>query len=76
MGHPTVASLIRRNTRKAGVDLSHVDDTELGARLAAMPLHLTDDPSKALKWLVYGDMDPHATLPDPYRRRERRRAAA
>lgn len=52
-----VADLIRARAARAGFDLGHVPDDELGARLVAMPLDVSDDPEQAGTWLVYGTRD-------------------
>jgi len=52
-----VGDLIRHRAARAGFDLGHVPDDELGARLVAMPLDLSDSPDGVRSWLVYGTVD-------------------
>ena len=53
----TVGDHIRRNATAAGLDIDHLDDTELGSRLASMPLEMTDDHEQTALWLVFGTRD-------------------
>lgn len=53
----TLADLIRAQAHTLGVDLGHVPDDELGARLVAMPLDVSDELAHVLTWLVYGTPD-------------------
>lgn len=48
-----LADVIRRRAAALGWPLGHVDDDELGARLVAMPLEVTDDPRAAVLWLSF-----------------------
>lgn len=48
------AEVIRENAAARGFDLSHLDDVELGARVATMPDDAADDVDLACLWLVYG----------------------
>jgi len=51
----TLADLIRDRARRAGHDLRHVPDDELGLRLAHMPLDVADDLDMTCRWLSYGE---------------------
>lgn len=53
----TVIDVLRERAATRGISLAHVPDRELGERLAAMPLRLTDDLDAAATWLVYGTAD-------------------
>lgn len=48
------AEVVRTNAAARGFDLSHLDDVELGARVATMPADAADDVELACLWLVYG----------------------
>lgn len=55
----TVGDLVRHRAGALGLDLGHLDDTELGSRLASMPLDLADEPTGAgvALWLTWGTRD-------------------
>ena len=53
----TVGDRIRALMAEAGVILDHLDDHELGVRLASMPTRAADDRGAAATWLLYGTLD-------------------
>jgi len=53
----TVAQIIRRRAEVLGVSLNHIDDIELGVRLAAMPGPAIEDPAIAVTWMAFGTLD-------------------
>jgi hypothetical protein len=50
----TVGEVMRENARAAGIDLSHVDDAELGVRFVSMPVALTEEERLVSIWMRYG----------------------
>lgn len=53
-GVSALADTVRANAAAYGFDLTHVDDVEIGARLATMPEDAADDVTLACLYLVYG----------------------
>lgn len=53
----TVGDILRERAAALGLDLAHLDDSELGSRLASMPLDLADSEEGTATWLVWGTRD-------------------
>ena len=50
----TLPDVVRRNAARHGFDLSHVDDVELGVRLALVPADVAEDVDLTCLYLTYG----------------------
>ena len=57
-GGTTFAATVRANAARHGYDLSHIDDVELGARIASVPDDAADDVHETCLFLVYGYVPP------------------